>query len=288
MREDNSQMNEQDIPVFSVPENNREFCFHHQTEPSAGTCVSCNKFMCDECFDALGVIKGEEMCYDCAKNQISESIEELIENKAFIRKKFNVTKIGIFIGSLIAIFIAFSNGISLESFIFAFLGIVLFGGFGGVFLDIFPIYLTISLNFTLELMKMLFGFKFNPVRIISLSIKCVSLQLKAVYNTISNLIFYVKYLKETDGFIEADRNTLRQLEEFMEFTKIRNSNPREDIETLLSQNSHLMKNMFAQMARDKSQSNIVNVVKSAIVTVNKHGEIIRTFEKTKNNIVTSL
>lgn len=276
----------QEIPTFTppVPEftppgiSSNGFCYQHQTESAVGDCSTCHKLMCDECFDALGVIKGEEICYDCAKELVNENITQLTQNKKIIRNDFNRARIGAILGAVLGFSLVISGGGGVILSLFA---AVLWAGIGGTFINFIKELVSIELQIIKEILKYIFLGRFNPVKIIFALIKGTVLQFKCGYRTISNMFFYVNYLKETEGFIEADREKLRQLEEFMEYTIIRNNNPRVDIETLLTQHSQLAKNAFAQLAKTKTKAQMAAVVNDYISTINERGEIIRTFAKTQ-------
>ena len=100
---------------------------------------------------------------------------------------------------------------------------------------------------------------------------------KCFWVTITNTIYYITYLKQTSGFIESDQAALRQMQDYMEYTMIRNQNRGVDIETLLKENSQLTDNTVAQMARTQTEEQIEASMRSCVATINENGEIIRSF-----------
>lgn len=107
----------------------------------------------------------------------------------------------------------------------------------------------------------------------------IVLVVKCLFSTVSNTIYYITYLKQTSGFIESDQAALRQMQDYMEYTMIRNQNRGVDIETLLKENSELADNSVAQMARTQTEEQIEASVRSCVASINENGEIIRSFHE---------
>lgn len=93
----------------------------------------------------------------------------------------------------------------------------------------------------------------------------------------SNTFYYIKYLRETSGFIESDTAALQQMKDYMEYTLVRNQNRGVDIETLLNQKSELADNSYARMVQEKGEEGAEAALRDCVATINENGEIIRSF-----------
>jgi len=265
-------------PTFTPPSGNQRYhngpcCYYHRDEPAVATCARCGKHLCDDCYDAYGVSSGEyanqALCYDCTQKLVAENVEELTKNKKKIKFHFIVSIVGIVIGFLYGLLMGLASG----DFGAAVLSAVIGAGIGGVFLSAMKAFASL----TWEAIKIAFSGNFGVITIISLIFHVIVIVFKCIWVTITNTIDYIKYLKETDGFIESDRAALEQMREYMEYTRVRNQNKGVDLETLMAQGSELYNNSFAQMVRDRGEEAATEEISRAATRIAANGEIIRDF-----------
>lgn len=268
-------------PTFTPPtrSSNGAVCYYHPDEPAVAKCAICGKYICQDCFDSYGVTSGkyagQALCYDCTQRLVEENVETLTRNKSKIKTQFILSLVGIGLGLIIGIIVGAQSGFGpalLTGFIFA--------AIGGVFLSFMKTYLAVCW----ELIKSMFSSIFDGSgiwgAIISIIVAIFQIGIeviKCIYLTISNTIYYITYLKRTSGFIESDQAALREMQDYMEYTIVRNKNRGVDIETLLQQNSELADNSVAQLARTQTEEQIEARMRNCVATINENGEIIRSF-----------
>ena len=273
-----------DTPVFNPPkapkftpprrEINGPVCHYHQDEPAVTRCARCGKYLCQDCFDSYGVSSGEyegkALCYDCTQELVADNVAQLTKNKKKIKIQFIFSLIGIVLGFI------FGMAMTSGNFGSMLVGGIIFAAIGGVFLSALKAFLSL----TWEVIKITFSGNFGILTVFSLIWNIIVLIFKCIYYTISNTIYYIKYLKQTSGFIESDQAALRQMQDYMEYTMIRNQNRGVDIETLLRENSELADNTVAQMARTQTEEQIEASMRDCVASINENGEIIRSFRDT--------
>lgn len=255
-----------DIPTFMPPEVQGEVCFYHDNELSVATCTRCGKNLCSDCFDAYrveaGEYAGQALCYDCCRQLVSENVAELTKNKNKIKIQFIVSIVGIVIGFIVGLSAGLGGGI-------------VGAAIGGVFLSALKVFFVL----VWDVIKITVSGRFGVLTVISIMWNILVLIVKCMFLTISNTIYYINYLKETSGFIESDQTALRQMEDYMEYTLIRNQNRGVDIETLLKQESELADNSFAQMVQAQGDEQAEAILRECVATINENGEIIRSFHE---------
>ena len=69
------------------------------------------------------------------------------------------------------------------------------------------------------------------------------------------------------------------MQDYMEYTMIRNQNRGVDIATLLNQKSELADNSYAQMVQQKGEEGAEAALRDCVATINENGEIIRSFHE---------
>ncbi len=208
------------------------------------------------------------MCYDCYRALVADNVAQLKKNKGKIMFQFILSIIGMTIGFIYGASSAAGSG---------FWG-VLFSGFifaciGGVFLTAIKMFCSMFIE-TLEAALdagIIAGILIGIIQSIVLIGKCIWL-------TISNTIYYIKYLKETSGFIESDSAALARMADYMEYSLIRNRNRGVDIATLLNQQSELADNSYARMVRENGEAGAEAALRECVATINENGEIIRSFK----------
>ena len=253
-------------PTFTPPAHsyNGRCCHYHQDEPAVAQCARCGKALCEDCYDSYGVTDGEyagrALCYDCTRELVDENIKLLGKNKRRILITFIFTLVGMLFG---AVFGAGMESGIIPIFIGAMIGGCLW---------------TFTKNLFFRIRGAIEGGGFNLVSIaigfiVGFAIEAVL----SVYRTIVKIIDCIKYLKRTSGFIEQDTSALRQMEEYMEYTIVRNRNRGVDIETLMRENSQLAGNSVAQMALTQTDEQIEANMRSCVARINENGEIIRDF-----------
>ena len=260
-----------DIPTFSAPQQNHSHngpvCFHHPTEPAVAQCARCGKYICKDCAEAYGVTAGEyagkHLCYDCCEEIVRLNIQELIF---------------LFILSLIGVFIVFSFGYSItdmsSSFGSRFLVGLIYACIGGVFLSAMKSFFSLLG----EVIKIAFSGNFGIITIFSLLWNLVVLVFRCITTTISNTFFYIKYLRQTSGFIESDSAALQRMRDYMEYTLVRNQNGDVSLDDLMREGSQLYNNSYAQAVRDNGEEAADAMLREATTSIAENGEIIRSFD----------
>ena len=280
----NNQTN-QGIPTFTPPRmkaptftppgggNQGAVCFHHSTEPAAARCARCGKYICKDCAEAYGVTSGEYagkcLCFDCCQELVAQNVDELTRNKKKIRNQFILQLIGMVIGFIYGI----SMGISSGEAGAAFAGALIFAGIGGVFLSALKAFASLMW----DAIKIAFSGEFGIITIFSLIINSMIIVVKCIWVTITKTIYYIKYLRQTSGFIEEDSAALQQMRDYMEYTLVRNQNKGVDLESLMSEGSELYNNAYAQeVARNGEQAADAHL-RQMTTRIAENGEIIREF-----------
>lgn len=267
-------------PTFTPPQNekpqfNGPACYYHKDEPAVAKCARCGKYICQDCFDNYGVSDGQyknkALCYDCCQELVAENVRELTKNKNKIKLQFIVSIVGMIIGLIVGI----SLGVSAEAgggvILFAIAGI----GVGGVLLSALKSFFSM----VWEVIKIAISGNFGFLTVLSIIWNIIKLIFQSIYYTISNTIYYIKYIKQTSGFIESDSAALQQMADYMEYTMIRNQNRGVDIETLLNQKSELADNSYAHMVQQQGEEGAEATLRECVATINENGEIIRSFHE---------
>ena len=259
--------------TFTPPAHSGPVCYYHPDEPAVAKCARCGKYLCQDCFDSYGVTNDEQyggkaLCYDCTKDLVAENVAVLTKNKRKIKMQFIVSLVGIVLGLIIGISIGADGG-----FGSAVLTGIIGAAIGGVFLSAMKAFFSM----VWDVIKIAVSGNFGVLTVLSIIWNIIVLIFKCLFTTISNTIYYIVYLKRTSGFIESDQASLRQMEDYMEYTMVRNQNKGVDIETLLQQNSQLANNSVAQMARTQTEEQIEASMRNCVASINENGEIIRSF-----------
>lgn len=260
-------------PVDAKPTFNGPACYYHKDEPAVAKCARCGKFICHDCFDNYGVsggdYAGQALCYDCCQQLVAANVDELKRNKGKIMFQFILSIIGMVIGFIFGMSISIESGDVGSCFVTG----LICAGVGGVFLSALKAFLLLNW----EAAKIAFAGKFGILTIFSIMFQSIVIVFKCIWTTISNTFYYIKYLRETSGFIDSDTNALQQMKDYMEYTMIRNQNRGVDIETLLNQKSELADNSYARMVQEKGEEGAEAALRDCVATINENGEIIRSF-----------
>ena len=267
---------DKDIPTFTAPQRqrtNRFVCYYHEDEPAAGRCVRCGKNLCKDCCDSYGVTSGQyagkHLCFDCTQELVQENVSTLKTNYATIKSRYVICIIGCVVGALIGLAFGSSGGAG-GLLVFGILCAAIGGSAGNFFRSFFaavPSFFVSTGNIVLSLC---IGFA-------KFVIYFFTYALKALVETIQKISYYASYMKRTQGFIESDSAALRQMQEYMEYTMIRQKNRGVDLETLMQQGSQLYNNSFAQMVRDQGEDQAEAYMRQCVTRIAENGEIIRDF-----------
>lgn len=260
-------------PVDTKPTFNGPACYYHKDEPAVAKCARCGKFICQDCFDNYGVSSGDyagqALCYDCCQQLVAANVDELKRNKGKIMFQFILSIIGMVIGFIFGMSAGIESGDVGSGFVTG----LICAGVGGVFLSALKAFFSL----TWEVIKIAFAGQFGILTILSIIFQTIVIVFKCIWITISNTFYYIKYLKETSGFIDSDTNALQQMKDYMEYTMIRNQNRGVDLETLLNQKSELADNSYARMVQEKGEEGAEAALRDCVATINENGEIIRSF-----------
>lgn len=266
-------------PTFTPPKNNAHVhngpvCYYHHDEPAVAKCARCGKYLCQDCFDSYGVTNdqyaGQALCYDCTHELVADNVAQLTKNKNKIRMQFIISLVGIVLGFIFGLSEGKGGGAG-SAFVTGIIGAAV----GGVFLSAMKVFFSLLWDG----IKIAVSGNFGVLTVLSLFFNIIVLIFKCLFTTISNTIYYITYLKRTSGFIESDQAALRQMQDYMEYTMVRNQNRGVDIETLLKENSELADNSVAQMARTQTEEQIEASMRSCVASINENGEIIRSFRE---------
>ena len=265
-------------PTFTPPSDakptfNGPACYYHSDEPAVAQCARCGKYICQDCYDNYGVSGGEyqghALCYDCCQQLVAENIADLKKNKNKIKFQFILSIIGMVIGFILGM----SAGIESGDIGSGFVSGLIFACVGGVFLSALKAFFSLLW----DAIKIAFAGQFGILTILSIIFQTIVIVFKCIWVTISNTFYYIKYLRETSGFIESDTAALQQMKDYMEYTLVRNQNRGVDIETLLNQKSELADNSYARMVQEKGEEGAEAALRDCVATINENGEIIRSF-----------
>ncbi len=260
-------------PVDAKPTFNGPACYYHKDEPAVAKCARCGKFICQDCFDNYGVSSGDyagqALCYDCCQQLVAANVDELKRNKGKIMFQFILQIIGMVIGFIFGMSAGIESGDVGSGFVTG----LICAGVGGVFLSALKAFFSL----TWEVIKIAFAGQFGILTIFSILFQTIVIVFKCIWITISNTFYYIKYLRETSGFIDSDTNALQQMKDYMEYTMIRNQNRGVDIATLLNQKSELADNSYARMVQEKGEEGAEAALRDCVATINENGEIIRSF-----------
>lgn len=262
-------------PTFTPPvqeQHNGPVCYHHTSEPAVASCARCGKYICKDCAEAYGVTSGEyagkHLCYDCCEQIVADNVAELTANKAKIKGQFILQIVGMVIGFIVG----FGAGIS-SDFGTALLGGFIYACIGGVFLSAVKAFLSL----TWDAIKIAFAGQFGILTILSIIFNVLVITIKCIWVTVTNTIYYITYLKKTQGFIESDTEALNQMRAYMEYTLVRNNNKGVDLEDLMNEGSELYNNSYAQAVRANGEEAADAALRQATTMINERGEIIRDF-----------
>lgn len=263
-------------PTFEPPKKpqfNGPSCHYHRDEPAVAKCARCGKHICEDCYDNYGVndeqYGGRALCYDCCNELVADNVSQLKKNKAKIMFQFILSLIGMGIGFILGM----SVGIEAGDIGAGFISGLIYAGIGGVFLSAMKAFFSL----TWEVIKIAFAGQFGILTILSMIFQIIVITFKCIWITISNTFYYIKYLRETSGFIESDTAALQQMKDYMEYTLIRNQNRSVDLETLLNQKSELADNSYARMVQEKGENGAEAALRGCVASINENGEIIRSF-----------
>lgn len=262
-------------PTFTPPaqeQHNGPVCYHHTSEPAVARCARCGKYICKDCAEAYGVTSGEyagkHLCYDCCEQIVADNVAELTANKAKIKGQFILQIVGMVIGFIVG----FGAGIG-SDFGTALLAGFIYACIGGVFLSAVKAFFSLAW----DAIKIAFAGQFGVLTILSIIFNLLVITVKCIWVTVTNTIYYITYLKKTQGFIESDTEALNQMRAYMEYTLVRNNNKGVDLEDLMNEGSELYNNSYAQAVRANGEEAADAALRQATTMINERGEIIRDF-----------
>ncbi len=265
-------------PTFTPPEEskasyNGPTCYYHKDEPAVARCTRCGRNLCEDCSDSYGFTSGEHagecLCYDCTKKLVAENMNELQENYATIKHQYTTCGIGCAIGGIIGVIWGFSGGIG---------GALLYGllcaAIGGSARNFFSRFFSAVPSFFVSTGNMILSLCIGLAKFVGYFFIYA---FQALFETGKKIAYYVSYMKETSGFIESDAASLQRLDDYMEYTMVRNQNRSIDLDTLLNQKSELANNSYVQMIQQQGEEGAEATLRGCVASINENGEIIRSF-----------
>ncbi len=266
-----------DIPTFASPERagaRGKKCYYHSMVPAYSTCARCGKPVCKDCCDSYGVSAGEyegkTLCYDCTRELVEENVAGLNKNYRTIFLRFIFFLVGIGIGVFIGVAIGVNSG-SVGGGIFA---SVLFGAIGGSALNFFARFFGDVPSFFAMTGSIILDIIIGSIRF------CISFFVYAVMafiETIQKLTYYLSYMKETKGFAESDKESLQNMDDYMEYTRVMQNNRGVSLETLMQEGGELENNSIARMILEQGEDHTEAYMRECVTRIAENGEIIREF-----------
>lgn len=248
-------------------------CYYHKNEPSIAQCDLCEKNLCHDCANSYGFTNGDYagkiICYDCTKTIWEEDKTTLLENYHQIKLKRLVCLIGTVIGALIALIVGVKE-VGIGGLIFIIPAAAVGGSFGtyvrGLISKIPGFFVSTSnilISFLIGIAK--FAFWFYAYIFV------------AMYETIKKLICYHKYIKNTEGYLEENEKAMQSLNDYMEYTFVRNKNKNIDIKTLIKENIKFADNSFVKMVQEQGEDEANLIFQNQCRHLNEFGEIVQSF-----------
>lgn len=259
-------------PTFTppaAPHFNGPACHYHPNSPAVGKCARCGKPICEDCFETYkvegGEYAGQALCYDCSHQIVAENVKCLRKNRRSILFTFIFTIIGMLVGGLVfpSLVQAMFQETSPGWLIFIF---VMIGGCLWTFLKSWVIRIKNSISASGFLFGLLVG------ALLGFVIEAVL----SIYRTIRKIIESIIYLIKTSTYIKSDANALVQMQEYMEYTIVKDRNVGVDLDTLLS--GELQNNNYAHNVATLGEEQAESQVRQAAFSINEHGEVIRGFQ----------
>ncbi len=264
------------VPTFTPPKQERPngpCCHHHKMEPAVTRCARCGKYICQDCAEAYGVSSGDyagqSLCYDCTEEMVSDNVRELTKNKNKIMFHFVLSIVGMVIGFIIGMSAGIESGDIGSGFVSGFVCACI----GGVFLSAIKAFLSL----TWDCIKIAFSGNFGWLTVLSIIWNIIVIVFKCIWLTISNTFYYIKYLRETSGFIASDSQALQEMKDYMEYTQVMSMNKGVDLETLMHEGSQLYNNSYAQSVATNGEAAADAHLRQCVTTIAENGEIIRSF-----------
>lgn len=264
-------------PTFTPPNASNysgPMCEWHPNEPAVTRCARCGRNICQDCAEAYtvngGDYDGKALCYDCIKELFSSQITDLQANYATIRNRLILVSVGVILGFLVGCGAGAGSGDAGAS-LFAGLIYGLIGGslptYFRSFISQIPSMFTFSGDFGVSLV----------ISAIKILIFAVIDFFRAAIETIQKLWYYGNYVRNTRNILAQNQEALDQIEAFMEYTLIRDSNQGVDLETLMNEHSELYNNSYAQQVRTNGEQAADAAMRQYTTRIAENGEIIRDF-----------
>ena len=259
-------------PTFTPPapsQRGGSACYFHQDEPAVARCASCGKPLCQDCVDTYQVNDEEyecsALCYECCKALVAMNVKELKKQRAKIIAMYVFTLIGMILGAIIGTGMIDETTPWWIAIVTAFIG----GCAWSFFVNCVKIIAnTVANIFRGAWLGAILWFFIDMIKAIFI----------AVWGTIQKLFYYTKHLISTSGFIKSDSAALQQMDEYMEYTLIRSQNRGMDLADLMSQDSRLYNNSYAQNVMANGEAQAEASIRNCVTSINENGEIIRSFQ----------
>lgn len=273
-------------PTFEPPNNpkpqfNGPACYYHNTEPAVTRCPRCGKPLCQDCAESYGFTSGEyagkSLCYDCTMEIWKNDEATLNANYSKIRTQRVLCLVGVIFGAVIGLFWGLSSigsGTAGEVFGATLILTIACAAIGGSF----SVYIrgvgshlagcfvstgNIVLSICIGIAKFIFWL--------------IAYAVVALIETVRKLISYTAYMKHTANYVEQNNRAMQSLQDYMEYTLVRNQNKGVDIKTLLAEDSKLADNSFAQMVQQQGEDAAEASIRQQVAYINEFGEVVRDF-----------
>ena len=269
-------------PTFTPPANgngNGRSCHFHQNEHAVAKCVKCGKPICQDCVDTYQVndeeYDGKPLCYDCWKAMVSKNVRRLKWQRVKIIFMYIFTILGMLFGGIIGGGMI-SADVNNPGPVWVPIITTLVGGCLWTFI------VKAAKAFWHAIKNLFEGeWIFGIIEfVVEIAIAIVT----SVWGTIKKLFNYTKHLIKTSGFIKSDTNALRQMADYMEYTRVLSQNVGVDLATLAGESGELYNNAFAQTLLQNGETSAETLIRDCTMTINSHGEIVRGFDESETTI----
>lgn len=273
-------------PTFEPPNNPKpQFqgpaCYYHDTEPAVTRCSRCGRPLCQDCTESYGFTSGEyagkSLCYDCTMEIWKNDEEMLNQNYAKIRTQRMACLVGVIIGAVIGMLLGLSfigSGTVVEVIGATLILTVACAAIGGSFV--------VYIRGVASHLSGCFVSTGNIVLSICIGIAIFIFWLAAytvvaLIETVRKLISYTEYMKNTANYVEQNNRAIQSLQDYMEYTLVRNQNKGIDINTLLAEDSKLADNSFVRMVQQQGEDVAEASIRQQVAYINEFGEVVRDF-----------
>lgn len=255
---------DEEIPVFTPPivSSVRDFdgpaCEFHHNSPAVCQCDRCGKALCSDCASAFSgyaeCFDLQHICYDCLSEMVGEDLAQWKKQRSQIIRLIVLTVVGMYIGADL-----FQQAGATDGWIV--FGALLFGSF----------WTWIKIGFS----AWWNGPNHEIARLVG---SLIGSAITAPFHTVVKIFQGVIYLFNTINVIQQDTDCLAEIHSYMEYTRALDASGNISLDQLISDNSGLADNPYAQIAQKQGVQAAEQRATGFAGTIASNGEIIRGFD----------